>query len=703
VISASDRRPVHRIRLSLIRAATRRRRAGSSVGTGAGSRWGAPATASLPPAGARRRLIVVPVLVGGLAIACTRNVDWPHYAGDAGSTRRSALGQIDRVAVDRLETAWVWSSVDNELLQPKGELRSLGFQATPIAIDGVLYLSTSLSRVVALDGATGGALWVFDPGVHERGRPPNWGFVHRGVAFWRKGAERRIFHAAGDGLLYALDARTGTLDPRFGEGGSVDVRAGLPRVESDRQVGHSSPPVVWRDVVIVGSSISDGARSTRMPPGQVRGYHAETGDLLWTFQLVPEPGMPGSETWEEGASAIAGSANAWAPMSVDEELGTVYLGTGTPNNDFYGGHRLGDNRYAESVVCLRAADGELVWSYQITHHGLWDYDLPAAPILVDLKLEPPDAEPDAEAVPALVQLTKQGFAFVFDRRNGEPIWPIEERPVPASEVPGERAAPTQPFPTRPPPFERQGVTVDDLIDFTPELRAEALEIATRYRLGAFYEPPVVRDEEGVLATIQLPGTSGGANWGGGAFDPATGVLYVPSITSPISVGLIAPDAARSDFRYLRPGLERPEGPDGLPLLKPPYGRITAIDLAAGEILWQVPNGDGPRDHPRLAHLDLPPLGQVGRAGPLLLPDLLLVAEGTSQTNSAGRWGGGRMLRAYAPESGEVLWSFELPAQASGVPMTYLASGRQYVAVAVSEPGEPQALVALALRDREPGR
>jgi quinoprotein glucose dehydrogenase len=621
--------------------------------------------------------------------------DWTHWAGDAGSRRASDLGQIDRSNVDSLGIEWIWSSVDDPLLAPKGELRSLGFQATPIAIDGTLYLGTSLSRVAAIDGESGETLWVFDPRVHERGRPPNWGFVHRGVAFWSKGRERRIFHAAGDGLLYAIDARTGALDMRFGErhgsGGWVDVRQGLPRVENERQVGHSSPPVVWRDVVIVGSSISDAARSTRMPPGQVRGYQAETGELLWTFDLVPEPGRPGSETWEDGASASAGSANAWAPMSVDAELGTVYFGTGTPSNDFYGGHRPGDNLYAESIVCLRAATGELVWSFQTTRHGLWDYDLPAAPILVDLELEP-----GAEPFPALVQLTKQGFAFVLDRRDGKPLWPIEERPVPASRVPGERASPTQPFPTRPPPFERQGVSEDDLLDFTPELRAEALAIAARYRLGPLYEPPVVRDADGVLATLQLPGTSGGANWGGGAVDPETAVLYVPSITSPISVGLVAPDASRSDLRYLRPGLERPEGPDGLPLLRPPYGRITAIDLRRGEILWQVPNGDGPRDHPRLRGLELPPLGQVGRSGPLLLPDLLFVAEGTSQTNSAERWGGGRALRAFDRDTGAVLWTFELPASASGVPMTFLAGGRQLVVVAVSEPGEPQALVALAL-------
>jgi quinoprotein glucose dehydrogenase len=310
-------------------------------------------------------------------------------------------------------------------------------------------------------------------------------------------------------------------------------------------------------------------------------------------------------------------------------------------------------------------------------------------------------------VRALVQLTKQGFAFVFDRRTGEPVWPIEERAVPPSDVPGERASPTQPFPSRPPPFERQGLTESDLIDFTPELRAEALGLLARYRIGPLYTPPVVRageadtenaDSGALLGTLQLPGSSGGANWGGGAFDPATGRLYVPSITSPIAVGLVPPDPARSDFRYVRPGLERIEGPDGLPLVAPPYGRITALDLRHGELLWQVPNGDGPRDHPRLRHLELPPLGQVGRAGPLLTPTLLFVAEGTSQTNSAGRWGGGRGLGAYDPATGALVFRFELPSSASGVPMTYLANGRQLVAIAVSEPGKPQALVALALSE-----
>ena len=386
--------------------------------------------------------------------------DWPHYGGDAGSSRYSSLDLIDADNVARLRIAWVWSSIDNPLLEARSELRSLGFQVTPIAVDGVLYVSTSLSQVAAIDGASGETRWVFDPKSYEDGRPPNWGFVHRGVAYWRNGSKRRILHAAGNGRLHAIDALTGKSDPEFGEGGSVDLWRSLPRRSGPRQVGNSSPPVIWRDVVMVGSSIQDSARTQSAPPGQVSAYDVETGAWLWTFDLVPHPGTEGSETWEGGASAVAGAANAWAPMSVDLTSGLVCFGTGTPTNDFYGGHRLGDNHFAESVVCLRPEDGSLVWSFQITHHGLWDYDLPAAPMLVDVEI-------DDREVQALVQLTKQGFAFVFDRRTGVPVWPIEERSVPPSEVPGERASPTQPFPSRPPPFERQGLSESDLIDFTP--------------------------------------------------------------------------------------------------------------------------------------------------------------------------------------------------------------------------------------------
>ena len=648
--------------------------------------------------------------------------NWPSYAGDSASRRYSPLDQIDASNVASLEIAWTWTSIDMPILDSDDKLRSLSFQATPLAVDGVLFTSTSLSQLAAIDADSGETIWTHDPGTWRDGRPANWGFVHRGVAYWRdedSGGER-IFMGTGHGDLLSLDARTGEPDTNFGDSGRVSIRTGLPRLANPKQVGMSSPPSVYRNVVMVGSSISDGASRTRMPPGQVRGYDARSGELLWTWNAIETNAGTGDESsWREGSETVTGNTNVWAPMSVDAELGRLYFGVSTPTNDFYGGHRLGANRFAESLVCLDALTGELLWHYQIVHHGIWDYDLPAAPMLVDLEV-------DGRSVAAVVQLTKQGFAFVFDRISGSPVWPIEERQVPRSQVPGEESWPTQPFPTLPPPFERQGVTVDDLIDFTPELRAEAESIVANYLLGPLYEPPSLvtgepddtgggddakgrSDQDGrddrvasvahdaMLGTLQLPGSSGGANWGGGAFDPDTDRLYVPSITSPVGVGLRVPDPSRSDFRYVG-SKERLSGPQGLPLLKPPWGRITAYDLAQGAIRFQVANGDGPRDHPAIAHLELPPLGQVGRAGPLVTKTLLFVADGTSQTNSAGRWGGGRALRAYDKSSGQVVATIELPAEASGVPMTYFHDGRQTIVVAVSAPDAPQALVALRLPD-----
>ena len=620
--------------------------------------------------------------------------EWPSYGGDAGSRRYSPLEQIDASNVADLQVVWQWTSIDQPLLDAEASLRSLSLQATPILEGGVLYTSTSLSQVAAIDPGTGETRWSYDPESWKQGRPPNWGFVHRGVAHWTDGVAERILIGTGSGEVISIDAGTGRPDPAFGSAGRVSIRDGLARLTNPRQVGLSSPPVIAGDVAIVGSSISDGAVRQAMPPGRVIGYDVRTGERLWTFDTVPQGDAVGADTWNDGSAEYTGNTNAWAPMSVDTERGLVYFGVGTPSNDWYGGHRHGDNLFSESVVCLRAATGELVWHFQIVHHGMWDYDLPAAPILTDIVA-------DGRAIPALVQLTKQGFAFVFDRVTGEPVWPIEERAVAASTVPGEKAAPTQPFPTKPPPFERQGVGRDDLIDFTPELRKKAEEILDQYVWGPLYTPPTVIEEEPgedgrlTLGTVQLPGSSGGANWGGGSFDPDTGLLYVPSITSPIVVGLVEPDPARSNFRYVRPGRNVIEGPDGLPLLKPPWGRISAIDLHRGEIAWQVARGDGPRDHELLQDLDLPQLGQVGRAGPLLTKSLLFVADGTIRTNSAGRKGGSPFFRAYDKATGAVVATIELPGDATGTPMTYLHRDKQYIVVAVTS-DEGQSLVALGL-------
>ena len=378
-------------------------------------------------------------------------------------------------------------------------------------------------------------------------------------------------------------------------------------------------------------------------------------------------------------------------MSADEDLGYVYLPFTTPTNDWYGGHRLGDNLFAESIVCLNVETGERVWHFQTVHHGLWDYDLPAAPILCDITV-------DGKDIKAVVVLTKQAFCFVFDRVTGEPVWPIEERPVPQTNVAGERTSPTQPFPTKPAPFDRQRVTIDDLIDFTPELRAEAIAILKDFAYGPLFTPPTVAGDgpNDTKGTIQLPGWGGGADWAGAAFDPDTHLLYVPSITSPIVVALMEPDAGRSNFNYIRGGTRSVPRPQGLPIFKPPYGRITAINLDTGEHVWMTPNGDGPRDHPLLKDLDLPPLGQTGRASPLLTKTLLFIGEGTDEMLGALPLAGGNKFRAYDKATGEVLWETEFPIGTTGAPMTYMFEGKQYIVVAIGGKSHPPELVALSL-------
>ena len=437
----------------------------------------------------------------------TASGGWPVYGGDAASTKYSPLDQIDRSNVARLELAWRWRSPDNDV----PAVRNVAFEATPLMIDGVLYTSTSGSQAAAIDAETGETLWVYDPRSWASGRPPNNGFLHRGVAAWTDGPDGplRIFLATGDARLIALDAATGRPVAGFGAGGTVDLRDGIPRLDGTAiQYGMTSPPAICGDVVIVGSSIHDGEITPPSPPGDVRGYDARTGERRWTFHTIPRAGEAGVETWENDSWRENGGANVWAPMSVDREHGRVYLPVSAPTNNYYGGRRPGDNLYGNSLVALDCATGRRLWHFQTVHHDIWDNDLPAAPNLVDLVV-------DGREVEAVAQITKQGFVFVFDRATGEPIWPIDEVAVPPSTVPGERAAPTQPFPTRPPPFERQGVVLDELIDATPAVRAAALEIVSRYDWGGVFEPPSLR------GTIMNPGIGGGGNWGGASFDPET--------------------------------------------------------------------------------------------------------------------------------------------------------------------------------------
>jgi quinoprotein glucose dehydrogenase len=544
----------------------------------------------------------------------------------------------------------------------------------------VLYTITSLGVFAAIEPQSGRTLWQFDPETWKAGRPTNLGFVHRGLAYWTDGKIERIFAGTHDAYLISIDARTGALDTSFGIAGRIDLTERLAYAQRVRNYTISSAPVVVRDVVIAGASISDGAQNKEHVRGDVSGFDARTGKRLWTFRSVPGPGELGHDTWDGNAAEFTGNTNVWSLMSVDEQLGYVYLPFGTPTNDYYGGHRPGHNLFAESLVCLDATTGKRVWHFQGVHHGLWDYDFPAAPTLVDITV-------DGRAIAAVAQVSKQGFVYVLDRRTGAPVWPIEERPVPQSSVPGERTSSTQPFPTRPPAFERQGFTDDDVADFTPEVKARALEIVRQYDRGPLFTPPTER------GTIQLPGNGGGANWSGAAFDPETGMFYVPSVTSPFLVQLIKPDPARSNLQYRRGPAVLPTL-EGLPVVKPPYSRLTAYDLHRGTIAWQIPIGDGPRGHPLIRHLNPGPLGG-GRGYVLATRSLLFLAS------RGGRRGGDALpaepptIQALDKATGKLIWKTDLPRGPVSSPMTYLHQGRQYLVMAVGAGPEAE-IVAYSL-------
>ena len=656
-------------------------------------------------------LVVVIALVMALGAAPpaaaqhgARNGEWRHYGGDAGGTKYSPLDQIDRDNVADLEIVWRWKT-DNF-----GPRLDFNYQATPLMIGGVLYTTAGRRRnVVAIDAGTGETLWMYRYDEGRRGQvAPLRASSGRGVAYWTDGqGDERIIHVTQGYRLVALDAKTGRPIPTFGADGVVDLYDNLydgldrPAIE-DGQIGLNSPATVVGDVVVVGAALRATAPAREFPAGFVRGFDVRTGERLWIFHTIPQPGEFGNDTWEDGSWSYTGNTGVWAPMSADEELGYVYLPVETPTNDLYGGHRPGDNLFAESLVCLDARTGERVWHFQLIHHGVWDYDIPTAPTLIDLDV-------GGRVVKAVAQITKQAFTYVFDRVTGEPLWPIEERPVPQSNVPGERTAATQPFPTRPPAFDRQGVSPDDFLDFTAEIAAEARRIGSEYRQGPLYTPPILAGQDGFRGLLMLPHMTGGANWQGGAVDAETGILYVASITNPTIAGLVN-DPARSTMDYVF-GVGRPRraagrppqgcgeiGPLGLPLVKPPWGRITAIDLNAGDLLWTVANGDTPdcvKNHPALSGLDIPRTGKPERSGILVTKTLLFAGEG-SGLMATPTWAGGPMFYAYDKQTGDVIWEYELPRNQSGVPMTYLLDGKQYIALAIGARGQPAELVAFAL-------
>ena len=625
---------------------------------------------------------------------------WRGHGGDPGNTKYAPLEQITRANVSQLRVAWRRPAVDPNLVAGNPNFSySHDFRVTPLMIDGVLYSSNGIGLVEAFNPGTGAAAWIQQPFPDEPDKGLR-GASTRGISYWSTGAERRLFVVRGEYLI-ALDPASGRPLTTWGEGGRVNLRTGLgPRAQT---YSSSSGPQVCGDVVMVGAQMTDAPQRKEQPPGNVQAFDVRTGKPRWAFRVIPRPGEVGNETWENDSWAYSGQANLWSLMSVDEELGLAYLPLTSATNDMYGGHRLGDNLFANSLVCVKCATGERVWHYQVVHHDLWDYDLPAAPVLADITV-------NGRRIKAVVQVTKQAFAFVFDRTNGQPVWPIEERPVPASDTPGERTSPTQPFPTRPPPFDRQGVSVDDLIDFTPELRAEALQLVKQYRIGPMFTPPSIRGEGpgATKGTMQLPGSVGGADWQGAAFDPDTGMLYVSSITGPFVADLVKGDPQRTDLNYV-PGLRAyPPGPQGLPLLKPPYGRITGIDLNKGEIVWTTPNGDGPRNHPLLKPLNLPPLGNPGRGGLVLTKTLLFVGEGDPVMVRAGSrlrpemplsiapGAGGKKFRALDKATGAVVWETEFPAGTTGAPMTYMHGGKQYIVVAIGGVDVDAEFIALAL-------
>jgi quinoprotein glucose dehydrogenase len=624
------------------------------------------------------------LLLGGLAIgapAGDRAVEWPFYSGDQAATNYSPLTQINEQNVSHLRVAWTWKTDETNLKQ--FGTRPGAFENTPLMIDNVLYVITPYNQVVALSPETGMQLWKFDPKSYVEGQPTNgMGFTHRGIAAWRNGKLLRLFLNTRYRLI-CLDAKTGRPVDTFGQNGTVDLSQGLIWPIKKLDYTQTSPPVVYGNLVILGSVIGDRLVYHNDPPGEVRAFDVHTGRQVWSFHTIPQRGEFGNETWGENSWKFTGHTNVWAPMSIDVQRGLLFLPVSTPSNDFFGGHRPGNNIFAESIVCLDAATGIRKWHYQLIHHGLWDYDLPAAPILVTLSI-------DGRKVDVAVQLTKQGFAFVFERTIGQPVWPIEERPVPASDVDGEHASLTQPFPSFSPAFTPQGVTLDDAFDATPELKAAAQAELRKYRLGPMFTPPSYR------GTVMRPGIIGGANWGGGAFDPETGLLYVHTTNLPHLARIVRPDSSSANPRanevdadWSGDVLDMDAAfSNGIPLTKPPYAQLTALNLNKGAIVWSETFGDWAelRQNPALKNVPLPAkLGIPGNAG-MIVTKAGLIFIGSEDT----------ALHAIDKATGKDLWQGALPGPGKGTPMTYQTSeGRQFVVVATGS-GENASLVAFAL-------
>ena len=621
--------------------------------------------------------------------------EWRTYGGDLGNTRYSALDQINASNFNKLQIAW---SLKTANFGPEPEYK---FEGTPLMAKGVLYTTAGSRRaVVALDAGTGEILWSHAEHEGARGMAAPRRLSGHGLAYWSDGREEQILYVTPGYRLIALDAKTGIPIPTFGKGGVVDLRLDddqeMDLVTAD--IGLHSTPIVAGNTIIVGAAHRSGEepRSKINVKGYVRGFDVKTGKRLWIFHTIPRQGEFGYNTWEKGSAEYTGNTGVWAQISVDEELGMAYLPVESPTQDSYGGDRPGSALFAESLVAVDLKTGQRKWHYQLVHHGIWDFDIPCAPVLVNITV-------DGKPVKALAQATKQSILYVLNRVTGEPVWPFVERPVPQGDVPGEWYSPTQPIPTKPPFYDLNGSKVDDLIDFTPELREQAIQLVSKYKMGPVFTPPVVSKPGGPLGTLIVGYPNGGTNWAGGSFDPQTHIYYVFSQRVAGSLGLVPPGAGESDVKYFV-GTVHESGHafhrltvQGLPLVKPPYGRISAINLDTGEIVWQVAHGETPdeiRNSPALKGLNIPRTGRPGVIGVLTTKTLVIAGEGGVFTDAAGRQGA--RLRAYDKATGKDAGAVYMPAGQTGSPMTYMLNGKQYIVLAIGGQGYPGELLAFRL-------
>ena len=648
---------------------------------------------------------LIPSIVNGQNI---EDGEWGYFGGDNKFNRYSPLDLINTNNVDQLSIVWHRDATAASL---RDDYNGMGFEknlrSTPLLIDGVLYAPNIFGLVEAFDPATGETVWTQEP--YQQTLLEAAGISSRGIAHWQQGIDRRLMVVRGS-YLYALNPQTGEPFPDFGREEPGRVNLAYSAANANNFALTTSPLVIGNTAVIGGflNGAGDGGSRKEAAPENIRGFDVRTGELKWEFNVVPQAGEFGYDTWEEGSAEWSGDIGSWCCLSADNELGIVYVPLGAPTSAYYGGHRPGDNLYANSLVALDAETGKRIWHFQMIHHDLWEYDNSSPPILGDITV-------NDRTIKAVMQANKNGFVYVFDRTNGEPVWPIVETPVPQSIVEGEATSATQPIPSKPPAFDRQGITLDDLIDFTPALRNQALELVDNFTLGPLYTPPSPWIEGGNQGTLTLPNTWGAGNWNTGAFDPETGMYFAVSYTKTDNLG-IAPTTSDSATMTHTIAQGSPNAPaiQGLPLVKPPYGRVTALNMNTGELEWSIANGDGARDHPLLRDLDLPPLGIPNRPAPLVTKSLLFVGEGSDavvgtvpggggaydgpDTGYDESWRWGTLFRAYDKSSGNTVFEIDLAAGTTGAPMTYMHEGKQYIVVAVSSRATDPEWIALGLSE-----